>query len=46
MVFYYNYVRGKLGYDFELLHDCHERIVPIDAIRLAKSLEPYRGRAT
>lgn len=38
----FDYVRGNLGYDFELLHDCHERIVPIDAIRLAKSLEPYR----
>ena len=38
----FDFVRGKLGYDLELLHDCHERITPIDAIRLAKSLEPYR----
>lgn len=38
----FDHVREKLGYDFELLHDWHERIVPIDAIRLAKSLEPYR----
>ena len=25
-----------------LLHDIHERLAPIDAIRLAKELEPYR----
>ena len=26
----------------ELLHDIHERMAPIDAVRLAKALEPYR----
>jgi mannonate dehydratase len=31
-----------LGDQVELLHDVHERIPPIDAIRLAKALEPYR----
>lgn len=38
----FDYIRGKMGFDFELLHDCHERIAPIEAVRLAKELEPYR----
>ncbi len=38
----FEHVRGELGYDIELLHDVHERIAPIDAIRLAKALEPFR----
>ncbi|MGI5851022.1 MAG: starvation-sensing protein RspA [Clostridiales bacterium] len=38
----FEHVRGKLGDQIELLHDVHERIPPIDTIRLAKALEPYR----
>jgi len=38
----FEYIRGKMGYDFELLHDSHERIAPIDAVRLAKELEPFK----
>lgn len=38
----FDYLRAHLGYDVELLHDVHERLVPIEAIRLAKQLEPYR----
>ncbi len=38
----FEYLRGKVGFDVELLHDVHERLVPIKAIRLAKELEPYR----
>jgi mannonate dehydratase len=38
----FEYVRGKIGFDLHLLHDIHERIAPIDAIRMAKALEPYR----
>ena len=38
----FEYVRGKIGEEIELLHDCHERMPPIEAIRLAKELEPYR----
>ncbi|MBM3854740.1 MAG: starvation-sensing protein RspA [Verrucomicrobia bacterium] len=35
-------VREKCGEAIELLHDIHERIPPIDAIRLCKQLEAYR----
>jgi len=35
------HLRNKLGYEIELLHDVHERVAPIDAVRLAKDLEPY-----
>jgi len=37
-----DYVRAKVGFGVELLHDCHERISGIEAVRLAKQLEPYR----
>jgi mannonate dehydratase len=36
------YLREHLGYEVELLHDIHERLTPIDAIQLAKRLEPYQ----
>ena len=35
-------LRAELGDGVELLHDVHERLSPIDAVGLAKSLEPYR----
>lgn len=35
-------VRKKCGEDIELLHDIHERVEPMDAINLIKSLEQYR----
>lgn len=35
-------MRERLGFDIELLHDVHERLTPIEAVRLAKQLEPYR----
>lgn len=38
----FEYVRSQVGYDLFLLHDIHERLAPIDTIRLAKALEPYR----
>ncbi len=38
----FDFVRSKIGYDLFLLHDVHERLAPIDAIRMAKDLEPYR----
>lgn len=38
----FDYVRSKIGFDLFLLHDIHERLAPIDAIRMAKALEQYR----
>lgn len=35
-------VRSELPPEAELLYDIHERLAPIDAVRLAKLLEPYR----
>ena len=38
----FEHVRINVGDDLFLLHDVHERLTPMDAIRLAKALEPYR----
>jgi mannonate dehydratase len=38
----FDFLRSKLGFDVELLHDVHERLAPIDAVRLARELEPFR----
>ena len=38
----FDHLRSKIGFDLFLLHDVHERLAPIDAIRLAKELEQYR----
>jgi mannonate dehydratase len=38
----FEHIRATCGDDIELLHDVHERIAPIDAIRLCKELERYR----
>ena len=35
-------MRKRFGFDVEFCHDIHERLEPMDAIRLAKELEPYR----
>ena len=37
----FDHLRTHLGDEVELLHDVHERIPPIQAINLAKGLEPY-----
>ena len=34
-------IRNKLGDEIQLVHDVHERIAPVEAIQLAKALEPY-----
>lgn len=37
----FEHLRATVGEEVELLHDVHERLRPIDAVRLAKELEPY-----
>lgn len=34
-------IRDKIGYDMNLVHDVHERVAPMEAIRLARLLEPF-----
>ena len=34
-------IRNRIGYDMELVHDVHERIAPIEAVKLAKELESF-----
>ena len=38
----FDYLRAKVGFDVELLHDVHERLPPTQAIQLCKAVEPYR----
>ena len=38
----FEHLRLKLGNEVELLHDCHEKLTPVEAARLARDLEPYR----
>ncbi len=38
----FDHLRSTLGEEVELLHDIHERVPPMLAIRLAKELDPYR----
>jgi mannonate dehydratase len=37
----FKHLRKKVGFDVELLHDVHERLSPVDAVRLARELEEY-----
>ena len=36
------HVRREVGPEVELLHDIHERLVPIDAVQFAKDVEPFK----
>jgi mannonate dehydratase len=36
------FIRKQVGDEVELLHDMHERVPPILAMRLAKDVEPFR----
>jgi mannonate dehydratase len=38
----FEHLRETVGDEVELLHDVHERLVPIEAVRFAKSLERFR----
>ena len=35
------HVRKTVGEEVELLHDIHERLMPVDAVRFAKDVEPF-----
>ena len=35
------HVRAEVGDEVELLHDIHERLHPIDAVKFAKDVEPF-----
>lgn len=37
----FDQIRSRIGYDMQLIHDVYERIPPIEAIQLAKALEPF-----
>ena len=37
----FQHLRVRLGEEVELLHDCHEKLDPVQAARLARELEPY-----
>ncbi|MDR0291162.1 MAG: bifunctional D-altronate/D-mannonate dehydratase [Treponema sp.] len=38
----FDYIRGKVGDEIELLHDTHERLPCIQAVQLAKEMERFR----
>lgn len=38
----FEHIRNTIGDEIELLHDVHERVPPIQAIRLIKDVEPFR----
>jgi mannonate dehydratase len=38
----FDYLRSKIGFDVELVHDIHERPSPNQACQLCKAVEPYR----
>ncbi len=38
----FDYLRSKIGFDVDLIHDVHERPSPTQACVLAKACEPYR----
>ncbi len=38
----FDFLRSKIGFDTPLLHDIHERLAPIEAVRMAKMMEPFR----
>ena len=38
----FEHLRKTIGGEIALLHDVHERLIPVEAVRLAKELEPYR----
>jgi mannonate dehydratase len=38
----FDHLRSAIGFELELVHDVHERLPPIEAVGLAKALEPHK----
>jgi len=38
----FDYLRSKIGWDVDFVHDVHERVSPTQALALAKAVEPFR----
>ena len=38
----FDYLRSKIGFDVDFVHDVHERVPPTQALALAKAVEPFR----
>jgi mannonate dehydratase len=38
----FDYLRSKIGFDVDYVHDVHERVSPTQALVLAKAVEPFR----
>ena len=38
----FDYLRSKIGFDVDYVHDVHERVSPAQALVLAKAVEPFR----
>jgi mannonate dehydratase len=38
----FEYLRAKVGFDVDFVHDVHERVPPTQALVLAKTVEPFR----
>jgi len=38
----FDHLRSTIGFEVELIHDIHERVAPIEAVRMAKQLEEHR----
>ena len=38
----FEHLRSKIGFDVEFVHDVHERVQPVQAMELARAVEPYR----
>ena len=38
----FDYVRDRIGFEVELLHDIHERLAPADAVRFSQDLDRFR----
>ena len=38
----FDYLRSRIGFDVDFVHDVHERVAPAQALVLSKAVEPFR----